>query len=141
MARAGVAVMAHYAVGDEIPGLGRDVVQPHGLQRLDAEDLQARVALDGLAIEVELARNGRADGMEEAQVLAQSALQSHDVHGFAVVVVDVLNHGAEIEVKQTPPNPGDDFGIGVGNAEDRLAETPFSVEYPGEEASRPRSRR
>src|SRR2546430_11099631 len=27
MARAGVAVMAHYAVGDEIPGLGGDVVE------------------------------------------------------------------------------------------------------------------
>jgi len=52
--------------------------------------------------------------MEEAQVLrAVRSLQSHDVDGFAVVVVDVLNHRAEIEVKQTPPNPGDDFGIGV----------------------------
>ena len=133
--------MAHYAVGDEVPGTGRDVVQPHRLQRLDADHVQARVALDGLALDVELARNGRADGVEEAQMLAQSALQSHDVHGFAVFVVDVLNYGAEIEVKQTPPNPGDDFGIGVGNAKDRLAEAPFGVEYPGEEASRPRSRR
>jgi len=68
--------------------------------------------------------------MEEAQVLAQSALQSHDVDGFAVVVVDVLNHGAEIEVKQTPPNPGDDFGIGVGNAEDRLADAPSASNIP-----------
>src|SRR6267154_3297849 len=141
MARAGVAVMAHYAVGDEIPRLGGDVVEAHGLQRLDAEHDQACVALHGLALDVELARNGRGDGMEEAQVLAQSALQSHDVDGFAVVMVDVLNHGAEIEVKQTPPNPGDDFGIGVGNAEDRLAEAPLSIKYPGEEASRPRSRR
>src|SRR5213080_3488713 len=84
VARAGVAVMSDYTVADVIPGFCRDVIKAHRLKARNADDTQGSVAHYPLAGDVELARNGRADGVEEAQMLAQSALQSHDVDRFPV---------------------------------------------------------
>ena len=137
VARTGKAVMAHYAVGDVVARTGRDVVEPHGLQRLDADHVQARVALDGLALDVELARNGRADGMEEAQLLAQSARQSHDVNRFPVFVMDVFDNEPGVKGSQARADPTDNLRVGVGNTKDGLTKAAFGVEYPGEEAARP----
>src|SRR2546430_17649583 len=82
-------------------------------------------------------RNGRADGVEEAQMLAQSALQSHDVDRFPVFVMDVFDDEREVKGSQARADPTDDFGVRVFYSQDGLAEAAFGVEYPGEEAARP----
>src|SRR5882672_2912402 len=129
--------MADDAVGDEILGLRRDVVQPRGLQRLDADHIQARVALDGLTGDVELARDRRADRVEEPQLLAEPARESHDVNRFPVFVMDVFDDEREVKGSQAGTDPTDDFGVRVFYSQDGLAEAAFGVEYPGEEACRP----
>src|ERR1700733_184493 len=115
MTGTGVAVVADDAVGDEVPGFRGDVVEPHRLQRLDADDAQTRVALDRQAGDVELAGNRGADRVEEAQVLAQATGQSDDVDRFPVFVGKVCNNKVEVKSSQALANPFDDHRVGVGN--------------------------
>src|ERR1700733_8399916 len=137
MTGTGVAVVADDAVGDEVPGFRGDVVETHRLQRLDADDAQTRVALDRQAGDVELAGNRWADRVEEAQVLAQATGQSDDVDGFPALVVDMFHDKPETKDAQTPANPINYYCVGVGNAQDRLAETSLRVEYPREKTCGP----
>ena len=72
---AGEAVVADDAVGDEVAGAGRDVVQAHrAAERLDATHTRAsRRVLSAVPSTVALARDRRVGEVEEAQPLAQPA--------------------------------------------------------------------
>jgi hypothetical protein len=130
--------VAHDAVRDEVAGFGRDVVEAHRLpERLDRHDAQLRIALDGLALDIQLARDRGTEGMEEAQVLAQAAHEAHDIDRLAILVGLMLDHEAEAEHPQAPLDPADDFRIGVGDAKCRLAEATPGVEDSREKARRP----
>src|SRR5580658_7814216 len=137
MTGTGVAVVADDAVGDEVPGFRGDVVEPHRLQRLDADDAQARVALDRLTGDIELAGDCRTDCVEETQVLAQATGQSDDVDRFPALVVDMFHDEPETKDAQTPANPINYYCVGVGNAQDGLTEASFRVEYPREKTCGP----
>ena len=59
--------MADDAVGDEILGSGRDVVEAHRFaERFDADHAEPGFALDGLAGDVALACDRWIDAVEEA---------------------------------------------------------------------------
>src|ERR1700731_3778852 len=70
-------------------------------------------------------------------MLPQAAFQSHDIHRLAGFEREVLNDKREAKCSKAVADPTNDLGIGVGNAQDGLAEAPFGIEYPGEETCGP----
>ncbi len=109
--RAREAVVAHHAVGDEVPGCGRDVVQllcP--AQGLDRRDAGAGIRLDRRSLDHQPAPDRGIGEMEEAQPLPQSAT---DADVPATVGVRRLLDGAEAEVPQAGHRPPADQRVAV----------------------------
>ena len=81
MRRAREAVVAHDAVGDEVAGAGRDVVEPHVQpERLDRRDACRSRRLQRHAGDRALARDRRADRVEEPQMLREPAADADVAH-------------------------------------------------------------
>src|SRR5205807_3542925 len=96
VARAGVTVVTHYAVRDEVLGLRGDVVEPHRFaERLDADYPQLGFALHGLARYFALAEDRGVHAVEEPQMLAQTTEEADDAYGLGYVAVYVLHSEAE----------------------------------------------
>src|SRR5437879_3333487 len=131
VARASKAVMGDDTVADVIPGFCRDVIQPNCLEALNADDTQVRVARCSLAGDIELARYGRADGMEETQMLPETSSDRHKVDRLSPIVGVVLDSEGKPKEPQAAADPTDDLRVSVGNAKKGVAETPLGVEYPG----------
>src|ERR1700751_90998 len=111
--RTGVAVMTHHAFGDEITRLRRNVEEPHGLQRLNARDLQASAALECPAFDVEFTRDRWVGGVKEPQVLLESARHSHAIDRLPVFELLMLNSEIEMKSTQARAYPLDDLRVGV----------------------------
>src|SRR5262249_52886689 len=127
----GEAVVAHYAVGDEVAGPGGDVehrqIQP---ERLDRYHVQPCVALDRDVVDRALAGDRRIGGVEEPEHLLQPAAQP-DV-GQVVGPVFAFGGRAEAERGHGCDGPADDRPVGAGDAQ-AVAVTAFRVENAGEE--------
>jgi len=106
-------------------------------ERLDPCDSQPRLALDRLSCDVALARDGRIDAVEKAQMLPQAPGQANDIDRRGRRSIDVLDDEPEIQLAESARDPADDFRVGVGNSQDPLAVAAFGVEDAGEEARVP----
>ena len=135
MARACVAIVADYAVGDEIFRFGRNVIEPHGLtEGLDLHDAQPRLAFHGLAGDFALAHDGGIDAMKKTQVLAQAAENAQVHDGFRGGSRDRFNSAAKAELAQRAPGPLDDGAIGIADSQAAVVVAAFGVVDAGEEA-------
>src|SRR5437870_3068363 len=140
VARPGVAVMSDYTVADVIAGFCRDVIKPHRLKALNADDTQGSVAHHPLAADIELARYGRADGVEEAHMLPETSCDRHNVDRLSPFVGVVFDSKGKPKELQAAADPTDDLRVSVGNAKKGVAETSLGVKYAGKKTSTPRSR-
>ena len=132
--------MSDYTVADVIPGFCRDVIKPHRLKALNADDTQGSVAHHPLAADIELARYGRADGVEEAHMLPETSCDRHNVDRLSPFVGVVFDSKGKPKELQAAADPTDDLRVSVGNAKKGVAETSLGVEYAGKKTSTPRSR-
>src|SRR5438477_2039137 len=130
VARTGKAVMGDDTVADVIPSFRRDVIQPNCLEALNADDTQVRVARCSLAGDIELARYGRADGMEETQMLPETSSDRHKVDRLSPFTGVVLDSEGKPKEPQAAADPTDDLRVSVGNAKKSVAETPSASNIP-----------
>src|SRR3954462_8973379 len=101
MTRTGEAVVADNAIGDEVAGAGCYVVQAHRLaERLDRNDAQLGIALDGLPMEVQLAGDGRARRVEETELLAESAFETDHIDRLSICERKVFDNKLESERRE-----------------------------------------
>src|SRR5437870_8671406 len=89
----------------------RDVIQPNCLEALNADDTQVRVARCSLAGDIELARYGRADGMEETQMLPETSGDRHKVDRLSPFVGVVLDSEGKPKEPQAAADPTDDLRV------------------------------
>src|SRR5438477_5781757 len=138
MRRTGEAVVADDTVRDEILGLRRNVIEAHRLaKRLNTYHLQLRIALDGLAFEVQLPSDRRVHRVEEAQMFLQSAKHSDHIDRFSVWVRLMLNNESKAQRPQGRTSPRDDFRVRIRDSKDGLAKTAFGIKDPSQKANTP----
>src|SRR5204862_237453 len=87
-------------------------------------------AFDGLALEVELARDSGINGVKEAQMLAQPSLESHGMDWLSIFAGLMLDNLRKPEAVQAFRDPTDDLEISVRHPPHGLAEAPLSIENP-----------
>ena len=132
--------MADDAVGDEVPGSGRDVVQPHRhVERPDRLHAELRGVLNRESVNRPLARDRRVGAEKEAHPLGEPATEA-DVRD-AVCEPRRLDHIIEAEPAEARLDPGDDLLIRARDAQGLFAATPLGIEDPGKEPLDPRKRR
>jgi hypothetical protein len=129
MARAGEAVVADDAVGDEVFGARRDVVEAHGLpEGLDADNAQLRVAFDGLVLQVQLASDCRTEGVKETKMLVKAAFEPNHKHRLVASSIRAFKDVPESEAKQATRDPTQNLPICIRKAKDGLTKAARRVE-------------
>jgi len=133
--RAGEAVVADDAVGDEVAGARRDVIEAQArAERLDRRNGQARVGLHRHVVDDDLAPAGRIEEVKEAQRLAQPAPQAHDAHVLGPA--GSLDHAAKAERRHAGVDPADGGLAGVADPDD-AATRPVGIEDARQKALSP----
>ncbi len=136
--RAGEAVVAHDAVGDEVAGAGGDVVElALAGQRLDRDDTECGIRLQRAALEAALAADRGIDRVHEPQHVARSAAEAHVAQRMGRRSLD---DGVEPESPEAVRRPADHLRIGVGDPDDAVRR-PLRIEDAGEEPGPPSLRR
>ena len=140
VARAGVAVVADHAVGDEITRARRDIEQLAGPSSAARFRRLSRLAArpDRLTLDVALARDRGIERAHESQMLSQPAANPHVMNGLWAGRARAFQRlTSKSKATQAVDQYVDDSAIGICDSDRAPAKGSFGIEYAAHVAAHP----